>query len=362
MEKSPNNPINSINSINSKKSPKSAQFNADLGMILDFFQKITIVEEASEIIQKSLEFFQLLFSPESIIYYQFQPEDSKDTEDFDVISNFYKYQNFQFSAENCPIPDEILDFSENFSNAYQWLNDGKDLFVKIETKTAKFGVMEIFQFTHPEYKDRYLPIILLYVNFCALAFQNLRHLKQIEEKEQRFRIVADYSVDWEFWYDITGKFLYNSPSCERLTGYSVSEIPNFLSFMEQIIFPEDHAKWEQHQTHVTETASADHIEFRIINKQGQVRWHHHVCQQIFDPQGALLGFRGSNRDITERKISEEHVKVLQGMLPICSNCKKIRSDEGYWEQIEDYLHVHSEIEFTHSICPKCAKELYGIDV
>ena len=78
------------------------------------------------------------------------------------------------------------------------------------------------------------------------------------------------------------------------------------------------------------------------------------------------------RDITDRKKSDEErerlilelkdalckVKTLHGMLPICASCKKIRNDKGYWEQIESYLESHSEAEFTHGICPDCAKLLY----
>jgi hypothetical protein len=52
------------------------------------------------------------------------------------------------------------------------------------------------------------------------------------------------------------------------------------------------------------------------------------------------------------------IKTLGGLLPICSNCKKIRDDKGYWKQIESYIRDHSEAEFTHSMCPKCAKKLY----
>lgn len=52
------------------------------------------------------------------------------------------------------------------------------------------------------------------------------------------------------------------------------------------------------------------------------------------------------------------VKTLSGFLPICASCKKIRDDEGYWNQIEGYIRDHSEVEFSHSICPNCAKKLY----
>jgi len=78
------------------------------------------------------------------------------------------------------------------------------------------------------------------------------------------------------------------------------------------------------------------------------------------------------RDITERKQNEEvreklieelhdalvKVKTLSGLLPICTSCKKIRDDKGYWNQIEKYIRDHSEAQFSHSLCPECSKKLY----
>ncbi len=66
---------------------------------------------------------------------------------------------------------------------------------------------------------------------------------------------------------------------------------------------------------------------------------------------------------TELKEALAKVKTLSGFLPICANCKKIRDDKGYWTQIEAYIRDHSEAEFSHGICPECAKELYpDIDI
>ena len=56
--------------------------------------------------------------------------------------------------------------------------------------------------------------------------------------------------------------------------------------------------------------------------------------------------------------SLKKVKQLSGYLPICASCKKIRDDEGYWNQIEWYIREHSEVEFSHGMCPDCAKKLY----
>ena len=68
------------------------------------------------------------------------------------------------------------------------------------------------------------------------------------------------------------------------------------------------------------------------------------------------------RELQEKNAALEaalsRVKLLSGLLPICSSCKKIRDDKGYWNQIETYILEHSEAEFSHSICPECFDELY----
>jgi DNA-binding response OmpR family regulator len=53
------------------------------------------------------------------------------------------------------------------------------------------------------------------------------------------------------------------------------------------------------------------------------------------------------------------VKILRGLLPICSQCKKIRDDQGFWEQVERYFETHAQVTFTHSLCPDCMDKLYG---
>ncbi len=64
------------------------------------------------------------------------------------------------------------------------------------------------------------------------------------------------------------------------------------------------------------------------------------------------------RLVAELRAALSRVKTLSGLLPICANCKKVRDDQGYWEQIEHYLEAHSQAEFTHGICPECIAKLY----
>jgi hypothetical protein len=58
------------------------------------------------------------------------------------------------------------------------------------------------------------------------------------------------------------------------------------------------------------------------------------------------------------QLAFSEVKVLSGLLPICTSCKKIRDDKGYWNQIESFIRDRSEVEFSHGVCPDCAKKLY----
>lgn len=60
----------------------------------------------------------------------------------------------------------------------------------------------------------------------------------------------------------------------------------------------------------------------------------------------------------ELQESLERIRLLSGLLPICSSCKKIRDEDGNWHRIEAYISTHSEAQFTHDICPECAQRLY----
>jgi AmiR/NasT family two-component response regulator len=70
------------------------------------------------------------------------------------------------------------------------------------------------------------------------------------------------------------------------------------------------------------------------------------------------GNEARERLILELQEALAQVKTLSGLLPICSSCKRIRDDEGYWNQLEAYIQDHSEVVFSHGLCPECAKKLY----
>ncbi|SMC24566.1 hypothetical protein SAMN02746041_02046 [Desulfacinum hydrothermale DSM 13146] len=68
--------------------------------------------------------------------------------------------------------------------------------------------------------------------------------------------------------------------------------------------------------------------------------------------------KDKERLIQELKEALENLRKLRGLLPICAYCKKIRDDQGYWNQLESYIAQHADVTFTHSVCPECAKKIY----
>lgn len=113
-------------------------------------------------------------------------------------------------------------------------------------------------------------------------------------------------------------------------------------------------------------------EARLRTFQGTPLWVENSARATGDTRGAGLVYEGSLEDIDKRKLAEEEreklilelqealakVKTLGGLLPICASCKKIRDDNGYWNQIEEFIQTRSDAEFTHSFCPDCMKNLY----
>lgn len=132
-------------------------------------------------------------------------------------------------------------------------------------------------------------------------------LDAITAGEEQYRIVADNTCDWEFWLGPDGRFIYVSPACERITGHSVQEFMQDPELRLRIAHPEDRAKYEAFMHKNIPAGHFESIQYRIIRLDGEVRWLEHVCRSIFGHNGKYLGRRGSNRDITDRKLAEDAV-------------------------------------------------------
>ena len=112
-------------------------------------------------------------------------------------------------------------------------------------------------------------------------------------------------------------------------------------------------------------------EARILGNRGE-RWLDLRVGPVFDRWGGLASRLVVVREVTAQKTLDAErmrliaelqdalgkVSQLEGMLPICANCRKVRDDKGYWDRIEDYVGRVSSVEFTHGICPDCSDRLY----
>lgn len=93
----------------------------------------------------------------------------------------------------------------------------------------------------------------------------------------------------------------------------------------------------------------------LIDDQGQVSG---AIQTVRDITAAKRGQEEREKLIAELRGALEKVKTLKGLIPICSHCKSIRRDEGYWQQLESFFSDHAEVEFSHGICPDCLEKYY----
>jgi two-component system sensor histidine kinase EvgS len=145
------------------------------------------------------------------------------------------------------------------------------------------------------------------------ALMRKRAENGLKESEQRFRTVADFTYDWEDWIAPDGKYNYVSPSFERITGYSPHKLIEDHRFFVTLIHPDDKETVERHLLDHNHKHGVKGIDFRIVNRNGQVRWISHLCQAVYDKEGRWLGRRASNRDITEQKKIEGQLLQVQKM-------------------------------------------------
>ena len=135
----------------------------------------------------------------------------------------------------------------------------------------------------------------------------------LRDSEARFRTVADFAFNWETWTDNDGQFLYISPSCQRITGYSADEFLNDPDLMLKIIHPDDRERFLEHRQQVV-TDQVYNFDFRIAHRSGEERWINHICHSIWDTDGKSLGRRASNQDITKQKNLEKELDAYNRQL------------------------------------------------
>ena len=205
--------------------------------------------------------------------------------------------------------------------------------------------------------------------------RQLADQERLAAQEARYRLLAENATDVIWSMDPEGRLTYISPSILRQRGWTPEEFMALspenraLSKKGSEAFRERMDKARQLPPG-SQPFEQDLLQSGVTCKDGREIQVEAQWRIVWGEDGRLLGFQGVTRDTTERRRMEVErerliqsltqaladVKQLSGMLPICSSCKKVRDDHGYWSQIETYLSEHTEATFTHGVCPDCAQK------
>lgn len=184
---------------------------------------------------------------------------------------------------------------------------------------AVHTVMILLMFTFPKpYNFRVLesitfPVIILYplgTTLLGVLMQSrLKQdslLKQVIEDERILKVVSDHSTNWEYWIRPDHRFIYCSDSCLNITGYEKQSFLENPALLQNIIHLEDLDMFDEHVRN-EDKKNGELIIFRIVHKDGGIRWISHSCVSVFNENGDFLGIRVSNSDITQLKQIEMEI-------------------------------------------------------
>ena len=140
-------------------------------------------------------------------------------------------------------------------------------------------------------------------------------ISELKECESKFKTVADFCYDWEYWEEgKDGQIIYMSPSCQRISGYRPEEFLSDNLLLKRIVHTGDSKLFEDHfeKVHSIEHFYGNsELDFRIIKKDGSVAYVSHLCTPVFDDKHNYLGKRISIRDITVRRQAEELLRQTE---------------------------------------------------
>lgn len=138
--------------------------------------------------------------------------------------------------------------------------------------------------------------------------------ESLRKSEEKFKAIANYTVNWESWFSPVGKYLWVNPAVERFTGFTAEEILAMPDFIPVLIDEQDRPMFIERFNGAIKGSSGENFEFRYVHKNGSRSWLSVSWHPIYDSGGRSLGVRASGRDITERKKAEEKQKILEEQL------------------------------------------------
>jgi PAS domain S-box-containing protein len=176
--------------------------------------------------------------------------------------------------------------------------------------------------------------------------------------EERF---FEVSIDMLCCLDFNGHFKRLNPAWERALGFTCAELMArpFIEF----VHPDDRVRTLEQNARVRAGGHALAFENRYICKDGSYRWllwnaaSDSASRSIYSVARDVTAKKQADEErerlVTELQAALAEIRTLQGIVPICSYCKKIRDDDYYWQTVESYISKRMNTRFSHSICPAC---------
>ena len=216
---------------------------------------------------------------------------------------------------------------------------------------------------------RAVSLIVLSFVFAMIVHRQKTAKRLLKESEEKYSGFFRTSNDCVFIVSNEGKIIEINDACLNLFEY---EDTDDLLNMNLVDLCEDKHLIRKHFQQVQKQGFSKEFELNLKKKNSKLLNALITTVQRKDEQGNVIGYQGTIRDISRQRQLEENrekiirelqaalksIETLKCMLPICSSCKKIRDDSGYWHEVEEYVRKHSEAEFTHGICPECMSILY----
>ena len=194
--------------------------------------------------------------------------------------------------------------------------------------------------------------------------------EELRKSERELRYIFNNMQDVFYRTDKEGRIIWVSPSVTEMLGYkSPDELIGVDLSSEVYANPHERQVFLQK---LSVDGKVTDYEVELKKSDGSIIVGSTSSQYYYDINGEISGVEGVCRDITKRKEAEKEreelicelenalkeIKTLRGIVPICSFCKQIRDDRGFWNQVEAYISDHTNAEFSHVYCPKCAKKNY----
>jgi len=243
--------------------------------------------------------------------------------------------------------------------------------MKLQYKTKfyfiLFSITISLILTTPKLQHLYLNGFIIIIMIITVMAERKRIGIALKTSEERCRILSDGSRDAIMVVDEDAHLVDANLAAENLTGYTIAELKNM-----SITDLHDDVDLHAYHTYFDSIMAGEPTisEAKILKKDGTKVDTEFSSQRIVIENKPHM--HTVARDVSERKQLEkaiykerdklkkalEEIKTLEGIVPICSFCKKIRDDKGFWNQVESYVAKHTEAEFSHSICPSCMKENY----